>query len=366
MSQQTYEMFREKVKEAKTENDVENLIRELYASTKPPEAVLPHSFQGAPIAKGSGKPKKSVPEDDKYSLEEEVVSLYAKGLTTGDIVNHLRETRGIELSSSKVSEITDKALPEMHEWMHRPLSHFYPFIYLDGIRFNVTDSGKRINKCVYTVLGLNEDGYKEIIGLWIANTEQATFWLQVLNEIKSRGVNDVLVFCVDGLTGFSEAIEEVFPNSTVQLCIVHQVRRTMKAVSHKDRKEFCADLRAVYTATNEEAGRVELQKMMAKKRWEDYDQVLQAWVDKWSELSPFFQYGPAVRRIMYTTNMIESVHGQFRKVTNTTKLFPHDEALRKLLWLAQRDIASRWLIPTSDWPSIMRQLAITFKDRIDL
>ncbi len=235
---------------------------------------------------------------------------------------------------------------------------------LDGIHFHIKDGGRIVNKCAYTVLGINKDGMKELLGIWIGENEGAKFWMQVLTEIKNRGVEDVIVCCVDGLTGFSEAIKAVFPDAEVQQCVVHMIRNTVKYIPHKLKKNFCADLRTIYTAPTEEAGLSALEAV--KEKWPEYGIHLKRWEDKWTELSTFFKYSEEVRTILYTTNSVESLHRQIRKVTKTTSVFPHDEALKKLLWLAGRDISKRWYQPIPLWGTIISQLAIMHPDRITL
>jgi len=263
-----------------------------------------------------------------------------------------------------VSTITDKVLPLVQEWQSRPLSSQYVLVYLDGIHFKVRDTGRIVNKCSYTILGITTEGKREILGLWINETEGAKFWLSVLTEIKNRGVEDILIACVDGLTGFSDAIHTVFPSAEVQQCIVHQIRNTVKYIPHKHKLAFCKDLRTVYTAPSEEAGLIALEAV--KQQWPQYAVYLKSWENKWHELSPMFRYPAEIRKIMYTTNAIENLHRQLRKVTKTTTIFPHEDALKKLLWLAQHDITRRWTMPIHNWGIVIAQFAILFPDRIQL
>ena len=297
-------------------------------------------------------------------MEERIIGMYAKGMTTRDIAEYAKDIYGVDVSSGLVSTITDKILPLVTEWQNRPLHSLYPFLYLDGMVFKVRDQGRIVNRSAYIVLGINVLGMKEILGIWIGETEGAKFWLGVLTEIRNRGVEDILIASVDGLTGFGEAIRTVFPDAKVQQCIVHQVRNTLKYVVHKDRKSFAADLRSIYTAPSEEAGLAALEAV--RTAWHKYAPYLKAWEAKWVELSPFFEYPEAIRRIMYTTNAIESVNRRFRKVTKTTSIFPHDEALMKLLWLAQRDISKSWTMSIQNWGEIMAQLAILWPEKIRL
>jgi putative transposase len=295
-------------------------------------------------------------------LEDQIVDLYAKGLTTRDITNHLKATHGVELSTSAISAITDKVFPLVKEWQARPLSAQYPILYLDALWFKVRDAGKIVSKCAYIALGINEQGYKEVLGIWVAESEGAKFWLQVLTEIKNRGVESVLIACVDGLKGFPDAIKTVFPEAEVQTCIVHQVRHTLKFVSHKDRKQFAESLKAIYGAPTETAGLQALDD--AIRKWPQYSISLQRWQDRWQDLAPFFSYPEAIRRIMYTTNAIENLNRQFRKVTKTTQVFPHDDSLIKLLWLAQEDLARTWTMAAHNWGQILTQFTILFPEKV--
>jgi putative transposase len=295
-------------------------------------------------------------------LEERTVSMYAKGMTTRDITAHLADMYGVEVSDPMISTITDKVLPLVQEWQSRPLETLYAFLYLDGIVYKVKDNGRIVNKAVYVAMGIDKDGHKEVLGLWVGESEGAKFWMGVMSDLKNRGVQDLLFASIDGLSGFSEAIKAVFPDTIVQRCIVHQIRNSLKYVPHKDKKAFAASLKTIYTATTEEAGYTALQQV--KKEWSQYAIYLQRWESNWAELSPFYQYAPAIRRILYTTNPIESLNRQFRKVTKSTTIFPHDEALMKLLWLAQRDIAKKWIYSIKDWGLIVSQLAVMFPERL--
>lgn len=295
--------------------------------------------------------------------EAMVVCLYAKGLTTRDIVNYLKSVHDIDMSQPSISAITDKVFPLVKEWQSRPLSSCYPVVYLDGLHFKVREAGKITSKVAYIVLGVNQYGQKEVLGIWIGQSEGAKFWAQVLNDMKNRGVEDILIACVDGLKGFPEAITAIFPNTEVQVCITHQIRHTIKFVPHKDKERFCADLKMVYTAPTDEAGMVALQEMM--ERWPQYRSYLKSWENRWADLSPFFAYSEPIRRMIYTTNAIENLNRQFRKVTKTTTVFPHDDALLKLLWLAQADISQSWTLPVRNWGEIMAQISVMFPDRVE-
>jgi len=301
---------------------------------------------------------------DIASNEKEamVISLYAKGLTTRDIASYMKAHQGIELSQPGVSTITDKVFPLVKEWQTRPLSSCYPVMYLDGMHFKVRDGGKIVSKVAYIAMGVNQYGMKEVIGIWISESESAKFWLGVLNDIKTRGVDDILVVCVDGLKGFPEAIKAIYPQSEIQVCVVHQIRHTVMFIPHKDREAFCKDLLRVYTAPSEESGREALHEV--GERWPQYKAYLKNWENRWEDLMPFYSYPQAIRKMIYTTNAIENLNRQFRKVTKTTTVFPHDESLLKLLWLAQADMSQGRIHAVRNWSEIMAQLSIVFPDRI--
>lgn len=331
------------------------------------------------VASASGLIEIAVPRDRKgefepvavrkyetveSDIEERIVSMYAKGLSTRDIHEHMRQIYGVEISADLVSSITDKVMPLVKEWQTRPLSAVYPITYLDAVHFKVRESGKIISKAAYIILGINLEGMKEILGIWVGENEGAKHWLNVLNEIKLRGVSDIFIACIDGLSGFPEAIREVFPQTEIQRCLVHQIRNTVKYINYKDRKKFCADLKNIYGAPTEEAALAALEQV--KKDWSQYAVHLKSWENNWSELAVFFVYPEEIRKIIYTTNAIEGLNRQFRKVTKTTSIFPHNESLLKLLWLAQNDITKKWTLPVKNWGKIIGQFSIMFPDRIKL
>jgi transposase-like protein len=303
-------------------------------------------------------------ETVQNDIEEKIVAMYARGLTTRDINGYLQDIYGVEVSADSISGITDKVLPLVKEWQTRPLSSVFPFVYLDGIHFKVRDSGRIVSKCAYVLLGVNDEGRKEIMGMYVAHSEGAKFWMQVLTEIKNRGVKDILICCIDGLTGFPEAIRAIYPTTVIQHCLVHQVRSTAKYVSHAHKDQFCQDLKTIYTAPTEETGFSALQAVQQK--WPQYQAALKSWETAWNELSPIFNYPSEIRHIIYTTNTIESLNRQFRKVTKTTTIFPHDDSLLKLLWLAQENITRKWTMPVSHWGTIHLQLAVLFPGRITI
>lgn len=392
--------FKEKAQQLKTLSDVTSFAKELIAPTlqKMLEAELDEHLgykKHEVVGRGTGNSRNghsgkklktsfgtadlNVPRDrnstfaplavKRYEtvesdVEERIVSMYAKGLTTRDIADHMRDIYGIEVSSTMISTITDKVLPLVTEWQNRPLATRYALLSLDGIYFKVRDNGRIVNRSAYVVLGTDMEGMKDILGIWIGETEGAKFWMQVLTELKNRGVDDILIASIDGLSGFSDAIHAVFPETDIQRCIVHQVRNTMKYVPHKHKKVFVTDLKSVYNAPSEEAGLAALEQV--KAAWPQYELHLKSWDTNWTELSTLYKYPPEVRKLMYTTNAIESLNRQFRKVTKTTSVFPHEEALGKLLWLAQRDITRKWTMPIRDWGTIVTQLAILFPERVTL
>jgi len=294
--------------------------------------------------------------------EAMVIDLYAKGLTTRDIVNHLKRSHGIDLSQPSISTITDKVFPLVKEWQSRTLSSCYPILYLDGMHFKVREAGKIASKVAYIALGISQYGQKEVLGIWVSETEGAKFWMHVLNDLKNRGVDDILIACVDGLKGFPEAIKAMYPHTDVQVCVVHQIRHTVMFIASKDKEQFCSELKSIYNAPSEEAGLDALKEMM--DRWPQYQAYLKSWETRWADIAPFFSYPQAVRKTVYTTNAIENLNRQFRKVTKTTQIFPHDDALLKLLWLAQADITQNWVLGTRNWPEVMAQLSIMFPDRV--
>lgn len=296
-------------------------------------------------------------------IESKILSLYASGLSTRDIHSEMQELYGIEVSADMVSKVTDKILPVVSEWQNRPLEQYYSFIFMDAIHYKVRDEKQVVNKAAYVVLGVNMDGYKDILGIYIGANESAKFWLSVLNELKTRGVSDVGVFCVDGLTGFSDAIQAVYPKALVQRCIIHQIRSSTKYVSFKDIKEFCKDLKTVYTAASEQAGYECL--MAIKEKWNSkYPSAIKSWEQNWANLSTLFMFSPEIRKIIYTTNAIEGLHRQFRKVTKTKAIFPSDRSLLKMLYLSSEKIQKKWTMRYRNWDIILSQLSILMGDRI--
>lgn len=295
-------------------------------------------------------------------LEDKILSLYAHGMSTRDIQEQIKDLYDIDISSELVSKISEKIIPEVNEWQNRPLEEYYPFIFMDAIHYKIRENHQIINKAAYVVLGVNADGYKDILGIWVGGNESSKFWLGVLNELKSRGVKNVDLFCVDGLTGFREAISAVYPFAGIQRCIIHQIRSSSKYVSYKHIKEFMADLKLVYGALNEEAA---LEKLLDfKEKWQtQYPSAVKSWEDNWDILSTFFAYPVEIRKIIYTTNIIEGLNRQFRKVTKTKSVFPNDDSLRKMLYLASQNITKKWTQRYKNWDIVIRQLEIMHEDQ---
>jgi putative transposase len=301
---------------------------------------------------------------DVSGIEEKVISLYAKGMSTRDIHEQIKELYGVEVSAELVSKITERIVPEIKEWQNRPLEKVYPFIFMDAIHYKVRDEGQVNKRAAYVVVGIDLEGYKDILGIWIGDNESAKFWLGVLNDLRNRGVEDVLIFCVDGLTGLEEAIEAVYPKAEVQRCIIHQLRNSFKYVSYKDLKEFTKDFKSVYTAPNEEAALERLYEL--KEKWgKEYPYAFRSWENNWDVISPFFKYPPEIRKIMYTTNIIEGLHRQFRKVTKTKSVFPSDDALEKMLYLASMKVMKKWTQRYHNWDQVLNQLLIMYGSRIE-
>lgn len=296
-------------------------------------------------------------------FSDKIISLYARGMTTREISSHIQEMYEIELSESFISRAVGSIQDDVEEWQQRPLDPIYPILYVDGIRFNVrSENSKIVKKCFYTALGLTIEGKQDVLGLWIADNEGASFWLSVLTDLKKRGVQDILIACVDGLVGLPEAIESVFPKTDVQLCIVHQVRNCCKFVSYKDRKKLCADMKLIYNASNEKVAKKELENF--KHSWDSkYPMISKSWEVKWPLLTKFLDYTPEIRAMTYTTNAIEALHALFRKNTKNRRVFPNDEALFRLLFLNIRNLTKKWT-KRQNWNTVMSQISILFPDRV--
>lgn len=297
-------------------------------------------------------------------LEQKILALYGLGMSYKDISVHIKEMYGIDVSTGTLSAVTDKIIATVKRWQNRPLETVYPIVWLDAIHYKIHENGKVVSKAVYTILGVNLEGRKDVLGLYISESEGANFWLQVLTDLSNRGVNDILIACIDGLKGFPEAIEAIFPETEVQLCIVHQIRNSLKYVASKNQKEFMVDLKRVYQASTKDLAEVELDNLEAK--WDSkYPIVIKSWRNNWEKLSQYFKYPEDIRRIIYTTNTIEAVHRQFRKLTKTKGAFPNQDSLLKLLYLGIQNAQKKWTMPIRNWSLALSQLAIFFEGRLD-
>lgn len=299
------------------------------------------------------------------SLQEKIIGMYGLGMSLRDISSHIEEMYDVKISHDTLSEITDRILPAVRQWQARPLEETYCIVWLDAMHYKVKDQGKVKSRAVYNVLGVNAEGRKELLGIYVSENEGANFWLSVLTDLQNRGVKDMLIVCIDGLKGFEEAIQSVFPLSEVQSCVVHQIRNSLKYVASKDQKPFLADLKLVYKATTKELAEENLT-ALADKWGKKYPIVIKSWQDNWHKLSTYFKYTEEIRRIIYTTNTIEGFHRQVRKVTKTKGAFPNDDALLKLIYLAHRNISKKWTQPLHNWSLTVSQLAIHFEGRLHL
>lgn len=296
-------------------------------------------------------------------FDDKIISMYARGMTTRDIQTHLEEVYGVEISPSLVSRVTDAVTEEVRLWQNRPLDELYPIVYLDAVRIKVKHNGQVVTKAVYLAIAVTLEGVKEVLGMWAAETEGAKFWLSILTELRNRGVKDILIACVDGLKGFPEAIEAAFPNTQVQLCIVHLVRHSLNFVSWKQRKEMADDLKEVYGAATVDQAEAQLTAFGAK--WDEtHPKVSQSWRNNWQRIIPYFAYPPPIRRVIYTTNAIESLNMSLRKVTKNRGSFPNDEAMFKLLYLALTNISKKWTMPIREWKTALNQFCVMFEDRV--
>ena len=296
-------------------------------------------------------------------IEEKILSMYAKGMTTSDIETHIHDIYGVSVSDSTVGRITDKILPIAKEWQQRPLESIYAVVFLDAIHYHVRSEGQIVKKAVYIAIGIDMDGHKDVLGMWVGENESAKFWATVLNSLKNRGVEDILIACTDNLTGFDTAINATFPKTEIQNCIIHQLRNSSKYVSYKDLKPLMADLKAVYAAVDEDAALEALD--IFSQHWDKkYPKISQSWRANWANLSTYFKYPQAVRKLIYTTNVIEGFNRQLRKVTKSKSVFPTDDSLFKMLYLAMIDITKKWTGRRQDWSLIHAQLAIFFENRI--
>ena len=299
-------------------------------------------------------------------IEQKITAMYAKGMSTRDIQDMLTELYGIDVSPDTISAITDKVWPLVEAWQNRPLAPMYAILYLDAIHIKLKRDGKIDNVAVYNVLGVDLDGHREILGHWVGDgAEGANFWLSVVTDLQNRGVQDVFIAAIDGLTGFKDAIQSVFPKTQVQRCVIHQIRQSLKYVIWKDRKSFVADLKTVYQAAtreNAEANLLQLEQTWGSK----YGSAVRSWQNNWEDLATFFEFPKEIRRLIYTTNTVEGYHRQLRKVIKNKGSFPTEQSVRKLLYLATMNITRKWTAPIQNWPLILNQLAIRFEDRIPL
>lgn len=299
-------------------------------------------------------------------MAEKIISMYALGTSTRAISDWMEENLGSRVSAETISSITDRVLPEIKSWRSRSLDPVYAIVWLDAIHYKVMDEkGFAVTRAIYNVLGIGKDGKKDLLGMYISKSEGSNFWLSVLTDLQNRGVKDILITCIDGLKGFPDAIKSVFPETNVQLCIVHQIRNSLKYVGSKNQKMFLADLKRVYSAVSKEAAETQLDSLETK--WgEQYPIVIKSWRDNWERLTEYFQYTPMIRKLIYTTNTVEGYHRQIRKVTKNKGVFPNDTALEKLVYLAYRNIRKKWTMPLANWAEISQQLAIKFGERFQL
>jgi len=297
-------------------------------------------------------------------IDSKILSMFSMGMSYRDIHKHIEDMYGMNVATGMISSVTDKLIPELKAWQQRPLDSHYPIVWLDAIHYKVKENGRYISKAVYTLLALNMEGKKEILGLHLSENEGANYWLSVLTDLHNRGVEDILIACVDGLTGFPEAIATIFPETETQLCIIHQIRNSMKYVASKNQKAFMTDLKPVYRAATKEAAEIALDELEAN--WGDsYPLVINSWRRKWSNLSLYFRYPEHIRKVIYTTNAVEAVHRQFRKLTKTKGAFPNENSLLKLLYAGILNASEKWTMPIHNWSLCLSQLAIYFEGRLD-
>jgi transposase-like protein len=400
MQNERQKLVKELAKECTTVDDVHEKIRDLFKDTLQEifEAEMEehlgyqkhdnagdnsgnsrNGYSKKTIKSRFGESEISIPRDrngefepriiKKYAttsnqLEEQIVAMYAKGMSTRDIEDHIKDIYGVDISANTVSKITDKIIPLITEWQSRPLERVYPIVYLDAIHFKVRKDNRIINKAAYSVLGITMDGLKDILGIWIGENESASFWLGVCNDLKNRGVEDILIACKDGLSGFSEAVSSVFPQTEIQLCIIHQIRNSLKYVSYKEQRALMADLKKVYQALTLEEAEAAFEAF--KERWgQKHPIIIRSWEKNWMELTAYFKYPYEIRRIIYTTNTIEGYHRQLRKVTKTKTAYPTDESLKKIIYLATMEISKKWNMPQRDWKKCISQFHIYFNERLN-
>ncbi len=367
----------EKMMEAEIE---EYMGRKKYERTDTDEPEYRNGYRKKTVKSSVGEFDVNIPRDrqsgfkpiiiENYQstcgeFDKKIIGMYAKGMTVRDIQAQIREVYGVEVSPDFISMVTDKVMTNVADWQNRLLDKVYPIVYMDAMHFKVRDDGRVVNRAAYICLGINKEGMKDILGIWIGESEGAKFWLGVCNELKVRGVQDILLACVDGLKGFPEAIKSVFPDAEIQTCIIHQIRNSIKYVASKDKKEFMKDLKPVYKAASEEIGFQNLE-LLESKWGKKYSIIIKSWYDNWENLSTFFKYPPEIRKIIYTTNTLEGFNRQLRKVTKTKSVFPNDEALKKSLYLGTMDILKKWTMPVANWGQVVAQFAILFEGRLEL
>ena len=348
------------VKNKNTENSRNGHSKKmLRTSMGKVEIDVPRDRKGDFEPKILPKNQTSISQD----MEEKIFSMYAKGMSVSDIEEHIRDIYGLDVSDTTVSRITDKVLPAAKEWQQRPLESIYAVVFLDAIHYHVRSEGHIVKKAVYIAIGINMDGKKDVLGMWVGENESARFWAGVLNSMRNRGVDDILIACTDNLTGFSQAIEAVFPQTDIQNCIIHQLRNSSKYVSYKELKALMADLKKVYTAADEESAMSALDDFAAV--WDSkYPKISKSWYDNWANLSTYFKFPQELRKLIYTTNTIEGFNRQLKKVTKAKSVFPTDDSLFKMLYLAMKDITKKWTGRRQDWSQIYAQLVIYYGDRI--
>lgn len=303
-------------------------------------------------------------QKDISQIDEKIISMYAKGLTTRQISEQIEDIYGFEVSEGFVSDVTDKLLPEIEDWQHRPLSNVYPIVFIDAVHFSVKDNHVIRKLAAYVILGVTTDGHKEVLSIQVGQNESSKYWLSVLNELKNRGVKDILILCADGLTGIKESINVAFPNTEYQRCIVHQVRNTLKYVSDKDKKTFATDLKKIYHAVSEEQGYAVMQEV-AKKWHAHYPHAMRSWETNWDVICPIFKFSADVRKVIYTTNAIESLNSTYRKLNRQRSVFPSDTSLLKALYLATFEATKKWSMPLRNWGKVYGELAIMYEGRLE-
>ena len=302
-------------------------------------------------------------QKDISSIEQKIIAMYARGLTTRQISDQIEDIYGFEISEGMISDITNKLLPEIEEWQKRPLSSVYPIVFIDAVHFSVRDNNVIRKLAAYTILGINDEGRKEVLSIQIGENESSKYWLSILNELKNRGVKDILVLCADGLTGIKESIAVAYPQTEYQRCIVHQVRNTLKYVAEKDKKAFAADLKTIYHAPSEEAGYEQMQ-IVTKKWQERYPNAMKSWSANWDVISPIFKFSSDVRKVIYTTNAIESLNSTYRRLNSQRSVFPSDTALLKALYLATFEAVKKWTLPIRNWGKVYGELSIMYEGRL--